>query len=418
PPGVPPGQGVRDAGCARRLAPASGRPQLPPAPQRSLEPGNGAGLVAAPAGGRQPWRIPARAPPGGPHPEPVRRRGACRRQRRAYRLDRRPRPWPGPARAAGRLAGRRRRPRGARQLLAGAAGAAPRPLAAPGLVPARTLQQPVDRRQPRFVAAVRARRPDRGARLSGQRGRRRQWRGAAAGAAPGPAHARQRRTRRLPVRRRRQHPPAPGPVGRLWPQPLPAGRRRPGPALEPARLHRQPGDRHATGRQPWLDGRHQPGRHWPWPPVLVQPSPAVAALSRPPPEDIPMQRPRPRRRAPSRTPPQAHAVPLALLAALMPALAVAQARTALPEEGRVVAGKASIDRQERTLTVTQQSGRAVLEWRSFDIGPDAAVRFIQPSSSSVALNRITGGNPSRIAGRLSANGHVYLVNSAGVLFAP
>src|SRR5690606_38172327 len=190
------------------------------------------------------------------------------------------------------------------------------------------------------------------------------------------------------------------------------------PALEPARIHRQPGDRHDTGRQPWLDGRHQPGRHWPWPRVLVQPSPAVAALSRPPPEDIPMHRTLPCRRATSRTPLQAHAVPLALLAALMPALAVAQARTALPEEGRVVAGKASIDRQERTLTVTQQSGRAVLEWRSFDIGPDAAVRFIQPSSSSVALNRITGGNPSRIAGRLSANGHVYLVNSAGVLFAP
>lgn len=110
-------------------------------------------------------------------------------------------------------------------------------------------------------------------------------------------------------------------------------------------------------------------------------------------------------------------VALAALA-LLPSLACAQARDALPEEGRVVAGEAALVRQDRTLTIHQQTRRTVLEWRSFDIGADAAVRFVQPSSSSVALNRVLGGDPSRIAGRLSANGHVYLVNPAGVLFAP
>ena len=108
---------------------------------------------------------------------------------------------------------------------------------------------------------------------------------------------------------------------------------------------------------------------------------------------------------------------LALLA-LLPALAMAQDRDALPEDGRVVAGKAELSRKDRTLTISQQSRRAILEWSRFDIGADATVRFIQPSSSSVALNRVLGSDPSRIAGRLSANGHVYLVNPAGVLFAP
>lgn len=109
---------------------------------------------------------------------------------------------------------------------------------------------------------------------------------------------------------------------------------------------------------------------------------------------------------------------LAIALAVVPAAATAQARTALPEDGRVVAGQATVARQDHSLTVTQQTRRAILEWRSFDIGADASVRFIQPSSSAVTLNRVVGGNPSRIAGQLSANGHVYLVNPAGVLFAP
>ncbi|WP_051412404.1 filamentous hemagglutinin N-terminal domain-containing protein [Pseudoxanthomonas sp. J35] len=122
-------------------------------------------------------------------------------------------------------------------------------------------------------------------------------------------------------------------------------------------------------------------------------------------------------RVPSRSRRTARTCSLALLA-LLPALAMAQDRDALPEDGRVVAGKAELSRKDRTLTISQQTRRAILEWSRFDIGADAAVRFVQPSSTSVALNRVLGGDPSRIAGSLSANGHVYLVNPAGVLFAP
>ena len=70
------------------------------------------------------------------------------------------------------------------------------------------------------------------------------------------------------------------------------------------------------------------------------------------------------------------------------------------------------------MTVNQSTGRLVTDWQSFSIGAGNSVRFVQPSSSAVALNRVTGNDPSAIFGSLVANGHVYLQNANGVYFAP
>ncbi|WP_295541824.1 filamentous hemagglutinin N-terminal domain-containing protein [uncultured Pseudacidovorax sp.] len=70
-----------------------------------------------------------------------------------------------------------------------------------------------------------------------------------------------------------------------------------------------------------------------------------------------------------------------------------------------------------TMTLTQSQARAIAQWTSFSIGANAAVNIVQPSAASVLLNRVTGGNPSEIAGQLSANGRVFLVNPSGVLFS-
>ncbi len=43
-------------------------------------------------------------------------------------------------------------------------------------------------------------------------------------------------------------------------------------------------------------------------------------------------------------------------------------------------------------------------------------RFIQPSSSAIALNRINSGDPTNILGQLRANGQVLLINPNGILF--
>ena len=100
----------------------------------------------------------------------------------------------------------------------------------------------------------------------------------------------------------------------------------------------------------------------------------------------------------------------------MMALASASSVHAAPSGGTVVAGAASIDNSANNTTITQSSSSAILNWQSFDIGVGEAVRFVQPSSSAVALNRVLGADPSSILGSLSANGKVFLVNPNGILF--
>ncbi|WP_305096379.1 filamentous hemagglutinin N-terminal domain-containing protein [Croceibacterium aestuarii] len=100
--------------------------------------------------------------------------------------------------------------------------------------------------------------------------------------------------------------------------------------------------------------------------------------------------------------------------------AMAQTVDTLPTGGNVVAGSATIGSPSSAakLDVIQASSRAVIEWNSFDIGQNAEVAFTQPSASAIALNRVIGGTaPSLIAGKLTANGIVAVLNSNGVLFA-
>jgi filamentous hemagglutinin family protein len=68
------------------------------------------------------------------------------------------------------------------------------------------------------------------------------------------------------------------------------------------------------------------------------------------------------------------------------------------------------------MTIRQSSSSLITNWKNFDIGRDAKVEFIQPSSSAVALNRVTGGSATQIFGMLKANGRVFLVNPEGILF--
>ena len=88
----------------------------------------------------------------------------------------------------------------------------------------------------------------------------------------------------------------------------------------------------------------------------------------------------------------------------------------LPTGGAIAAGSGTITTSASTLTVTQQSPRLIATWNSFNIGPGSTVQFVQPSSSAVALNRVTGSDPSLIQGALRSNGEVFLINPNGVLF--
>ena len=92
------------------------------------------------------------------------------------------------------------------------------------------------------------------------------------------------------------------------------------------------------------------------------------------------------------------------------------APNALPADGFVVQGSASVVQQANQMVINQATDKAVINWQGFDIGAGASVNVLQPSSTSVLLNRVVGNNPSQIFGSLTANGHVILVNPNGIVF--
>lgn len=70
------------------------------------------------------------------------------------------------------------------------------------------------------------------------------------------------------------------------------------------------------------------------------------------------------------------------------------------------------------MAIQQSSNSAIVAWKGFSIGTASSVDIRQPSASSAILNRVTGADPSNIAGRLTANGRVYLVNPNGIAISP
>ena len=84
--------------------------------------------------------------------------------------------------------------------------------------------------------------------------------------------------------------------------------------------------------------------------------------------------------------------------------------------GWVSSGAATATQQGNTLTINQTTDKTTLNWASFNVSADGRVVFNQPSTSSIALNRIFQSSPSRIFGQIQANGEIYLVNPNGMVF--
>lgn len=107
---------------------------------------------------------------------------------------------------------------------------------------------------------------------------------------------------------------------------------------------------------------------------------------------------------------------LTRIAAALAAIGFCAASLAAPSGANVVAGSASVRTAGNQTDVVQTTPRAVIDWRSFDIGANESVHFRQPDAQSMALNRVTGGQASQILGTLTANGQIILLNPNGVLF--
>ena len=86
-----------------------------------------------------------------------------------------------------------------------------------------------------------------------------------------------------------------------------------------------------------------------------------------------------------------------------------------PSGESIVYGNVTFSRQGNIFTITN-SPNAIINWTSFSISAGEMVKFIQQSSSSSVLNRVTGGDPTQILGALQSNGRVFLINPNGIVF--
>ncbi len=88
-----------------------------------------------------------------------------------------------------------------------------------------------------------------------------------------------------------------------------------------------------------------------------------------------------------------------------------------PEGGVVVLGDALIQNSTPGLTtIVQNSNRAVIDWQSFSIAAGERTNFIVPDATAATLNRVLGCDPSILNGTLTSNGHLFLINSNGIVF--
>lgn len=87
-----------------------------------------------------------------------------------------------------------------------------------------------------------------------------------------------------------------------------------------------------------------------------------------------------------------------------------------PTGGIVSSGTATISATGTTTTINQSTAKAAIDWSSFSTNNNEIVNFVQPSTSAITLNRVTGNSISTLNGQLNANGQVFIINPNGVLF--
>lgn len=119
----------------------------------------------------------------------------------------------------------------------------------------------------------------------------------------------------------------------------------------------------------------------------------------------------------------AHPLPHFNLAALPVGIAIAWAAMvpvahANPAGGVAIVGQATMVTTGNQLVVTTQNGagtnHSAINWQSFSIPAGNTTYFQQPSASSTVINRVVSNTPSQIFGTLGSNGHLVLVNQAGI----
>ncbi|MGB0712480.1 MAG: beta strand repeat-containing protein, partial [Gammaproteobacteria bacterium] len=100
---------------------------------------------------------------------------------------------------------------------------------------------------------------------------------------------------------------------------------------------------------------------------------------------------------------------------LVAGLSAGVSAQANPSGAQVAHGTVNMQVNGKTLNITN-SPNAIINWRRFGIAAGETTHFHQQSAASAVLNRVTGGDPSRILGALRSNGRVFLINPSGIVF--
>lgn len=85
------------------------------------------------------------------------------------------------------------------------------------------------------------------------------------------------------------------------------------------------------------------------------------------------------------------------------------------EEPRVTAGEANFEKSDAT-QVIHAADKTAINCKTFHVGKEETVRFVQPHEKASVLCRVTGKEASIIEGRLEANGRLFLINPQSIFF--
>ncbi len=87
--------------------------------------------------------------------------------------------------------------------------------------------------------------------------------------------------------------------------------------------------------------------------------------------------------------------------------------TAKPTDPIVKHGNISIDKSN--LNIVSKSSKGIIHWKDFSLNQEDIAKFVLPDSSSAILNKVTSNIPSKLLGKLTSNGQIYLINPNGIL---
>ncbi|MES2663726.1 MAG: filamentous hemagglutinin N-terminal domain-containing protein [Pseudomonadota bacterium] len=89
---------------------------------------------------------------------------------------------------------------------------------------------------------------------------------------------------------------------------------------------------------------------------------------------------------------------------------------ALPEGESVIRGQVDFNKSSHEWMIQQHTHKAVVDYQKFSVDKNERIEFVQPSTKSVMLNRVVGGDMSNILGTMQSNGKIFLVNPSGIIF--